>query len=59
MVAFPLFLVGHSNAFWRRPAEGAAWIVVVPALALAWYAAATYVPIARAALADGRAGASH
>ena len=55
MVAFPLFLVGHSNAFWRGPAEVAAWIVVIPALALAWYAAATYVPIARAALAQGRA----
>lgn len=55
MVAFPLFLVGHSNAFWHRPAEGAAWVAVVPALVLAWYAAATYVPIARAALADGRA----
>lgn len=55
MVAFPLFLVGHSDAFWRRPAEWAAWVVVLPALMSAWYAAATYVPIARAALAQGRA----
>ena len=54
MVALPLFLVGHSPAGWRHGAELAAWIVVVPALCIGWYAVVAYVPKARAAIADGR-----
>jgi cardiolipin synthase (CMP-forming) len=56
MVALPLFLVGHSSAGWRGPAEALAWVAVVPGLVLGGYAAVTYVPVARRALAAGRAG---
>jgi cardiolipin synthase len=55
MVALPLFLVGHSEASWRHVALAMAWIAAVPGLVLAWYAAVGYVPLARAALAEGRA----
>ena len=56
MVALPLFLVGHSRAGWRHPAETLAWVTALPALCLSYYAAITYIPIARQALADGRRG---
>ena len=52
MVAFPLFLWGHGEG----PAYALAWIVAVPGLIMAWYAAATYVAPARQALREGRAG---
>ena len=55
MVAFPLFIMGEPGP-WGRPAEVIAWIFAAPGLALSWYAAATYVPLARRALADGRRG---
>ncbi|MCU4184708.1 CDP-alcohol phosphatidyltransferase family protein [Acidiferrimicrobium sp. IK] len=55
MVALPLFLVGHSHAGWRHVAEGLAWVAVIPALCIGWYAVAAYVPRARAAIADARA----
>jgi cardiolipin synthase len=54
MCALPLFLVGHTHVPGHRLAEALAWIVVIPALALGWYAAVTYVPMARTALSDGR-----
>ena len=54
MVAFPLFLVSHSTAGWAKTGGFFGWIVVVPALLFSYYAAATYVPIAKRALADGR-----
>jgi len=31
-----------------------AWLFAVPGLVLSWYAAVTYVPMARRALAEGR-----
>ena len=52
MTAFPLFLWGHGEG----PAYVLAWVVAVPGLIMAWYAAATYVAPARQALRDGRAG---
>jgi cardiolipin synthase (CMP-forming) len=55
MVAFPLFLCGHSTAFWRGPAEVGAWIAAVPGMALGVYALVLYVPLARQAVAEGRA----
>jgi len=55
MVALPLYLVGHSAASWRHVALALAWTAAVPGLVLAWYAALTYIPLARAALAEGRA----
>ncbi|MDA8044953.1 MAG: CDP-alcohol phosphatidyltransferase family protein [Actinomycetota bacterium] len=63
MAALPLFLGGHANDDWRATAETLAWIFAVPGLLLGWYAATTYVPKARLALADGRreraAGGQH
>ena len=55
MVAFPLFLLGAAG-------DGAAntllwvcgWLVGVPGLLLSYYAAVTYVPMMRRALAEGR-----
>ena len=58
MVAFPLFLVAGPSATWPNAALVAAWVCAVPALALSWYAAGTYIPLARAALAQGRVGGS-
>ena len=55
MVAFPLFLVSHSSAGWHSQGGFFGWIVVIPALCLSWWAALTYIPIARDALAQGRA----
>ncbi|HUJ64891.1 MAG TPA: CDP-alcohol phosphatidyltransferase family protein [Acidimicrobiales bacterium] len=54
MCALPLFLVGHADDDWHRVAEAAAWVCVVPGLVLGWYSAVTYVPKARAALAESR-----
>lgn len=51
MVAFPLFLWGHGEG----PAYLVAWMVAVPGLVMAWYAAITYVAPARQALREGRA----
>jgi cardiolipin synthase len=56
MVTIPLFLVANSTASWKDAAHVAAWIAAVPAVAFSWYAAITYVPMARQALAEGRAG---
>jgi cardiolipin synthase len=56
MVAFPLFLVAHSTANWKDVAGVACWAFAIPGLVFSWYAAATYIPIARRALAEGRAG---
>jgi cardiolipin synthase len=55
MFAFPLFLGSHAdNLGWEDIAGALAWISVIPALILSWYAAITYVPMARAALREGR-----
>jgi hypothetical protein len=54
MVAFPLFMMGTPGP-WGRPALAIAWGFAVPGLVLAWYAAATYVPMGCRALAEGRA----
>lgn len=56
MFAYPTFLLAHGTAGWQHPFEVFAWICGVPGLALAWVAAAFYVPAARRALASGRAG---
>ena len=58
MVAYPLFLVAHAHVNWSDIARVCAWIVIVPALALAYRAAIEYVPIARQALREGRVGSS-
>jgi cardiolipin synthase len=55
MVAFPFFLTGHSTAGWHHVAGDLAWIAALPGLALGLYALVLYVPLARVALAEGRA----
>src|SRR5438105_10757607 len=48
MFAFPFFLMGHDQGFFlHHVARFLAWCCVVPALIFAWYAAITYVPMAR------------
>ncbi|HZT66359.1 MAG TPA: CDP-alcohol phosphatidyltransferase family protein [Acidimicrobiales bacterium] len=54
MFAFPLFLVSHSGVGWHAAAHVLAWLFAVPALVLSWWAAASYVPLAKRALAEGR-----
>jgi cardiolipin synthase len=52
MCALPLFLAGSSTVSWHRAATTAAWVVVVPALVLAWASIAVYLPKARGSLAN-------
>jgi cardiolipin synthase len=57
MFAFPLFLGGHApDLWWHTTAKVLGWCFAVPGLVLSYYAAAAYVPIARAALREGRVG---
>lgn len=55
MVAFPLFLTAESTIGWADTAEVLAWVAAIPGLALSLYSAALYIPLARQALAEGRA----
>jgi cardiolipin synthase len=57
MVAFPLFLCGHSAAWWHHAAEEMAWVAAIPGMVLGVYSLLLYVPLARRALQEGRAGA--
>lgn len=52
LMAFPLFLAHESSLQWW---QGWAWLTGIPGLVLSLYAAVLYVPIARRALAEGRA----
>jgi len=59
MFAFPLFLMGHDQGFSpHSAAEFLAWCCAIPALVLAWYAALTYLPMARRALGDRQVDSS-
>jgi len=55
MFAYPTFLLAHGHAGWQHPIEIVGWLSAVPALTLAWIAAAAYIPLSRRALARGRA----
>jgi cardiolipin synthase (CMP-forming) len=55
MVAFPFFLAGHSTVGWHHLALVLGWVSAVFGLTLGWVSVGFYVPIARAALAAGRA----
>jgi cardiolipin synthase len=59
MVAYPSFLFAHGNVSWHTPVLVFAWVCAVPALILSWMAAASYVPVARRALARGRVARHH
>ncbi len=56
MFAFPFFLASHATISWRDQARVLAWLFAIPGLVLGWYAAATYIPLARQALREGREG---
>jgi cardiolipin synthase len=55
MFAYPFFLLSHAGTTVDDAARVAAWLCAIPGLVLSYYAAATYVPLARQALAEGRA----
>jgi len=55
MFAYPAFLLAHGHAGWQHPVLVVAWLSAVPAITLAWIAAAAYVPLSRRALSRGRA----
>ena len=55
MFAYPFFLLSHAGTSVDDAARVAAWFCAIPGLVLSYYAAATYVPLARQALAEGRA----
>lgn len=52
MLAFPLFLASHSTLGWADGARTAAWAFGIPGLALCWWSAVLYVPIALRALQE-------
>jgi cardiolipin synthase (CMP-forming) len=54
LVAYPLFLAGHSTLGWADTADVLAWVCAVPGLIFGYLSAAQYVPLARRALAEGR-----
>jgi cardiolipin synthase len=55
MFAYPAFLLGDGNAGWQEPVKVIAWVTGIVGLALAWYAAGSYIGPARNALREGRA----
>lgn len=55
MFAFPFFLASHADISSHRVFEVLAWACGIPGLVLAYYTVWQYVPLARGALADGRA----
>jgi cardiolipin synthase (CMP-forming) len=55
MFAYPAFLLGDGTATWQEPVRVIAWVTGLTGLALAWWAAASYVGPARRALREGRA----
>jgi len=54
MFAYPAFLLGERPRHLAGADQNIAWVTGIIGLALAWIAAASYVPVARRALADGR-----
>jgi cardiolipin synthase len=58
MIAFPLFLASESTLGWADQARTVAWITGLLGLVLSWWSAVLYVPLARDALHEARAGGS-
>jgi cardiolipin synthase (CMP-forming) len=54
MFSYPAFLLSDGSAGWQVPVRVFAWGTGIIGLTLAWIAAASYLPVARAALAEGR-----
>jgi cardiolipin synthase (CMP-forming) len=55
MFAYPAFLLGDGTASWQEPIRLIAWVTGLTGLALAWWAAGSYIGPARRALREGRA----
>ena len=55
MFAYPTFLLAYGDASWQEPFKVIAWVTGITGLALAWYAAGSYIGPARMALREGRA----
>ena len=55
MFAYPTFLLGYGTASWQEPIRVIAWVTGLIGLALAWWAAGSYIGPARRALREGRA----
>ena len=55
MFAFPLFLLADNIEQGHDLVLVAAWFFAIGGLALGYYALVTYLPMARAALREGRA----
>jgi cardiolipin synthase len=52
MASFPLFLLSDGGAAWDHGLRVATWVLFVPSMAMSLVAAASYVPLARRALAE-------
>ena len=55
MFAYPTFLLGDGTAGWQEPIRIIGWVTGLVGLALAWWAAGSYIGPARRALREGRA----
>jgi cardiolipin synthase (CMP-forming) len=55
MFAYPTFLLGDGTAGWQEPIRAIGWVTGLIGLALAWWAAGSYIGPARRALREGRA----
>jgi cardiolipin synthase len=55
MVAFPLFLIGHADVARADVWLALGWIIGIPSLILSYYTFGEYYPLAKTALAEGRA----
>jgi cardiolipin synthase len=55
MFAYPTFLLGDGTAGWQEPIRIIGWVTGLVGLALAWWAAGSYIAPARRALREGRA----
>ena len=54
MWAFPCFLLGESGVYGNEFFTLFAWISGLPGLIIAWFSAAEYIPLAKAAYDEGR-----
>ena len=56
MAAFPLFLAANADLAWETPLRVLAWGFALVGLVFSYWSAFAYVPMARAALREGREG---
>ena len=58
MIAFPAFLLAHSGVIWSYGWEDVAWVSAIAGLALGWFAALSYIPLAIRAMSEGKPGSA-